>query len=1000
MRFVFLFLVFLGGCELFRPTPPTETHELSLLVDAEVTRETFEQSLTTVDGVEITVNEFEKLKSDKLPELDSFPQPPCTFNLATVTIEGRDLSQEAAKKKLQELEDAGVDTSSVEGLRRHSVGQLGSSQSSPASAITAFSNSASSNLTGNGVTIAILDTGLGTKDNFKDMIRNDFGYKVVAEANFTSDNDSHDGYTYSEGVNKNLSGHGTPVAYLAKKTSFEDGQPSDVDIMPIKVCDNEGSCSSSDIVKGICYALNNAKNKNTKNLIINLSLGGKEPSRNLYNVLKYALELGTPIVVSGGNGEKIYPAAFGTKNEIGDPLDGLIAVAALNAEGNAPADFSTHADYIDIAAVGEDLSALQATGSINERFTGTSFAAAQVSAFMALLREDRPDATVVGLESILKDAAIPLDCDSCTAEAIGVGKLGVIPPPVIPDDNLRAAIKKALSGKEPTKENLVDLKTLNAPGREIRDLTGLEHAEELTFLKLDRNEFDNITPLINLENLKFVDISENDFLANPDAQSEIRKLKASGVEVKADTVKPKILDAKLKSLIENTLGMTNPTADELAKLPRLIGDDSGSGISVLTGLEFAESVDNIYLPHNTISDITPLGYLMNLTSLTLSSNNRIDNLEPLRNLKNLKVLGLAGNPISNVEPLEKLEKLEYLHIGSTNNLSDITALGNLENLKTLSLTTNTKLKDISPLKDLTALTNLTLSSNEIKDISSLAKLERLDELRLIDNKITDIDSLSSMKSLTYLGLSSNMIDNLGPLRNLQNLETLELGNNDIVSISTLVGLTNLKRLVLEGNNLSNSDLSSLINLPNLETLNLQNTKLDDQDIEPLAELSNKIKILGLAVNGIIDLSPLAQLTSLETLDLRYNQIENLAPLENLTELKALGLYKNKIRDLSFLANLSNIDSITLDENLINDLSPLIGLTNMKSLGLTSNAISDIGPLVANSDMGGLGPGDKVDLTNNCLDLSAGSEDLNDIMALEARGVEVTYEPQKVLTNCP
>jgi len=52
-----------------------------------------------------------------------------------------------------------------------------------------------------------------------------------------------------------------------------------------------------------------------------------------------------------------------------------------------------------------------------------------------------------------------------------------------------------------------------------------------------------------------------------------------------------------------------------------------------------------------------------------------------------------------------------------------------------------------------------------------------------------------------------------------------------------------------------------------------------------------------------------------------------------------------------------------------------------------NQISDISPLVENS---GLGEGDYVLLSNNNLDLSEGSEDMENIRQLEGRGVVVHY----------
>jgi Leucine-rich repeat (LRR) protein len=69
--------------------------------------------------------------------------------------------------------------------------------------------------------------------------------------------------------------------------------------------------------------------------------------------------------------------------------------------------------------------------------------------------------------------------------------------------------------------------------------------------------------------------------------------------------------------------------------------------------------------------------------------------------------------------------------------------------------------------------------------------------------------------------------------------------------------------------------------------------------------------------------------------------------------------------------------------MIQDLTPLQGLVNLNMLYLAENQIDDISPLVQNS---GLGKGDLVDIEENPLDLTDGSDDRDDIQTLIARGV--------------
>ncbi|CAI8028975.1 hypothetical protein GBAR_LOCUS16477, partial [Geodia barretti] len=74
----------------------------------------------------------------------------------------------------------------------------------------------------------------------------------------------------------------------------------------------------------------------------------------------------------------------------------------------------------------------------------------------------------------------------------------------IPDSNLRTAIEKALgkaSGVTITTEDMANLTVLRALFANISDLTGLEHATNLTLLNLPDNSISDISPLAGLNNL-------------------------------------------------------------------------------------------------------------------------------------------------------------------------------------------------------------------------------------------------------------------------------------------------------------------------------------------------------------------------------------------------------------------------------------------------------------------------------------------------------------------
>ena len=96
---------------------------------------------------------------------------------------------------------------------------------------------------------------------------------------------------------------------------------------------------------------------------------------------------------------------------------------------------------------------------------------------------------------------------------------------------------------------------------------------------------------------------------------------------------------------------------------------------------------------------------------------------------------------------------------------------------------------------------------------------------------------------------------------------------------------------------------------------------------------------------------------------------------------------NNISNLTPLIYLDKLTDLDLYNNNISDISALAGLTGLYHLNLEGNNISDLTPLVENS---GLGNGDEVWLINNNLDLTEGSEDMQNIKILQDRGVEVIY----------
>jgi subtilisin family serine protease len=116
-----------------------------------------------------------------------------------------------------------------------------------------------------------------------------------------------------------------------------------------------------------------------------------------------AESLGILVVAAGGNqgpnGPPLYPAA----------LDSVVAAGAVDASG-APYSAGTRADFIDLVAPGVEVLTTAPAGRYHAE-TGSSLAAAHVSAVAALVLELRPSLSPRELRGLLSDSARPLAGD-------------------------------------------------------------------------------------------------------------------------------------------------------------------------------------------------------------------------------------------------------------------------------------------------------------------------------------------------------------------------------------------------------------------------------------------------------------------------------------------------------------------------------------------------------------------------------------------------------------
>lgn len=279
---------------------------------------------------------------------------------------------------------------------------------------------------------------------------------------------------------------------------------------------------------------------------------------------------------------------------------------------------------------------------------------------------------------------------------------------------------------------------------------------------------------------------------------------------------------------------------------------------------------------------------------------------------------------------------------SKKSITDISGIENLTNLKILDLSQN-QISDISGLKYLNDLSYLRLDDNQIRDISILKTFTNLRTLWLNNNQISDISSLKGLTYLQELCLKSNRISNISGLEGLSNLKILYLAKNQILDYSPTKGYYN---------NLVSKDFDLLDVIDNSDIVKFKDKNLEQAVRFEIKKLVGDIyksdveKIVSLQAysKGIIDISGIERLTSLQSLDLSENEISDISTLRDLTKLRTLLLSNNQISYINALQDLGNLQELSLDNNRISDISGLQYLTNLQELHLNNNRISDVSKL--------------------------------------------------------
>ena len=188
----------------------------------------------------------------------------------------------------------------------------------------------------------------------------------------------------------------------------------------------------------------------------------------------------------------------------------------------------------------------------------------------------------------------------------------------IPDANLRKVLleilhRKQIKDDKITVERLQTIYFLHADGKDIADLSGLEHCRNLAEVRLAKNRIVNVEPLAACTRIQSLDLAQN-------AIKDIRSL------------------GKLK------------------KLQYLKIDDNR--IESIAPVKHLKALASLYFDRNRVSSLKPVSGLPKLQAI-YAAENRLTDITPLKDVKWLASLDVSSNKISDIRPLEKLTELRW-----------------------------------------------------------------------------------------------------------------------------------------------------------------------------------------------------------------------------------------------------------------------------------------------------------------------------------------------------
>lgn len=348
--------------------------------------------------------------------------------------------------------------------------------------------------------------------------------------------------------------------------------------------------------------------------------------------------------------------------------------------------------------------------------------------------------------------------------------------------------------------------------------------------------------------------------------------------------------------------------------------------------------------NSDIKDLAGIQYAEMLEDLSLMDCTGISDLTPLASCPALKTLNIDCTRTYDLKALAGLD-LEYFY-GEQCRLTDISTLAGMPSLKEAMLRDN--FLDTDPGSDDMAVINSLLARgitswyNDQNQVEVQLKSDRrgapgYTTMNLAYGKSFTLPSITAVDDSIY-SFTGWDADNDG-IKDYDAGDTFTADQKPVVPIITLNAVYT-----------SHADADIPIDFadPDLKEAIISWIDLNGDGDITRGELGSYDKTLTIHADQVSDLSGMEYAKNLSGFTSNYNSICDLSPLAGLTKLKTLQILDNPIADISPLRTMTGLESISIHTGLVTDISALYDLPNLAYLDVSGNNIKNLNGLTPGS----------------------------------------------------